>query len=198
MNGHLFIGLVFATVALGCAQPQRAAGGPVTSSRCGATAVTASDLSLLNVSPTPGKVKVVRMIRSSCPYCRDDLMRMGLLFKGGEWKTDAIQVVVIGYRKEKVENRKTFDEFVRDELPQFGIPLEAMQVIYLDKTYPALKQTKTGKGERMLAGWQAVPYGLAFGRDGRLVYAGQFTVTAKDQDEHYQMITKLQTETCQP
>ncbi len=183
-----------ALVASGCAsKPPK----PAFNIKCGATPVQRDDLKQFNVTPVPGKVTVVRIFRSNSPYCKEDLMRIGLLFKEKTWSQDKVQLVLIAYKKDGVESRKTFDAFVRTDIVSFGVPLESTQMVFLDKSYPELLQSKSGSGEPVFADWKAVPYGLVFAKDGRLAYSGHFTANSNLQDNHYKFITDLQNETCE-
>lgn len=164
---------------------------------CGPTPVMAADLSRFAFTADPAKVTVVRLFRANCPFCKEDLMRIGQLFRDGSWKPQTVQLLLIGYRKEGVEDRSTFDKFVREDLPQFGIPPEAVQMVYLDKTYYALIKSKNSKGKRIFETWRAVPFGMIFGKDGRLAYRGHFTESPITQEEQYRFVTDLQNEVCQ-
>lgn len=181
-------------VCAGCASAKPVQ--PTFNNKCGPTPVQREDLRQFNVSPEANKVTVLRIFRSSSPYCREDLMRIGMLFKNGTWSSDKVQLVLIAYKKAGVESRKTFDKFVRNDLVSLGIPLESTQIVFLDKTYPVLAQSKNKRGDLVFADWRAVPYGLVFAKDGRLAYAGHFTASPVLQDNHYQFITELQNETC--
>lgn len=184
----------FVLVSAGCAsKPPK----PAFNVKCGPTPVMRDDLTQFNVTPVAGKITVVRIFRSNSPYCKEDLMRMGLLFKDKKWTTDKIQLVLIAYKKEGVESKQTFDTFVRTELVSYGIPLESTQMVFLDKTYPVLKEIKAKSGDLVFADWKAVPYGLIFAKDGRMAYTGHFTASPELQDNHYKFITDLQNETCE-
>lgn len=124
-------------------------------------------------------------------------MRIGQLFRDGSWKPETVQLLLIGYRKEGVEDRSTFDTFVREDLPQFGIPPEAVQMVYLDKTYYELIKSKNSKGKPVFETWRAVPFGMIFGKDGRLAYRGHFSESPITQEEQYRFVTDLQSEVCQ-
>lgn len=163
---------------------------------CTPTPVTIEDLAQFNVTPAPGKVMVLRVLRSACPTCKEDLQQIGLMFKTGKWTAEKIQLVLMSYKKEGVETKQTFDAFVRGELLPLGFPLEAAQIVFLDNTYPNLLKSKAKSGERVFPDWKAVPYSLVFGRDGRLAYRGHFTLIASQQDRHYDFVTELQNEAC--
>lgn len=75
-------------------------------------------------------------------------------------------------------------------------PIESVQIIFLDRTYPDLLTSKSESGELILAGWKAVPYSLVFAKDGRLAYRGHFTMIPSQQHNHYDFITFLQQENC--
>lgn len=163
--------------------------------QCGPTPITSADLIRFNVTPKPDRVVIVRMIRSSCPYCKEDLQQIALMLKTGQWNAEKIQLVLMAYKKPGVESRKTFDEFVRD-LGASGFPIETADLVYLDKTYQALLKIEGKAGTPILEGWKAVPFGLVFGKDGRLAYRGQFTMTNARQNQHYDLIGDLIKESC--
>lgn len=168
----------------------------VLAAKCQATPVKVSDLEPFSFTGAPGKVVVVRLMRISCPFCKEDLLRIGSFFQSGKWTKENVHLFLIAYRKEGVEDRKTFDKFMREELPNFGIPLEATQAIYVDKDYYTLVKSKNKDKHLIFEGWKAVPFGLVFGKDGRLAYRGHFTTSAHAEDEHYQFVTGLQKEIC--
>lgn len=169
---------------------------PVLAPNCENTPVNVTDLEKFGFTTTPGKVVVARLFRISCPVCKEDLVRVGSYFQNGTWSKDKVQLYLIAYRKEGIENRKTFDTFMREELTQLGIPLEAVQVVYVDKDYYSLVKSKGSHGDLLFDGWRAVPFGLVFGRDGRLAYRGQFTISPGAEDQHYRFVTQLQNENC--
>jgi hypothetical protein len=57
---------------------------------------------------------------------------------------------------------------------------------------------KTASGEPLFTGWNGIPFGLVFGKDGRLAFRGHFTMNDVYEDAHYKFITDLQKETCSP
>lgn len=163
---------------------------------CQSTPVKVSDLQKFGFASAPGKVVVVRLFRISCPVCKEDLIRIGSYFQNGTWSKDKVQLFLIAYRKEGVEDRHTFDAFMRGDIASFGIPLEAVQVVYVDKDYYTLVKSRSASGDLLFDGWRAVPFGLVFGRDGRLAYRGHFTTSTGTEDEHYKFVTQLQKEEC--
>ena len=195
----LTVATACATV-VGCAThrtpPQPTEG--ILAPQCHSTPVSAKDLRTFGFAPAANKVVVVRLFRMSCPFCKEDLLRIGSLFQNGTWSKDKVQLALIAYKKEGVEDRKTFDRFMREEISQFGIPLEAAQVVYVDKDYYKLVRTKNSQGDLVLEGWRAVPFSLVFGKDGRLAYRGHFTSTPTDSDRHYKFVTDLLAEQCEP
>lgn len=188
--------IVTAGAVIGCAFKSKSADTWI-ERKCGPTPITSADLSQFNVTPKPGRVVIVRLIRSSCPYCKEDLQQVGLMLKTGQWSADQVQLVLIAYKKPGVESRKTFDDFVRD-LGASGFPIETADLVYLDKTYQALLKVKGKAGSPLLEGWKAVPFGLVFGKDGRLAYRGQFTMSNARQNQHYDLIGDLIKESCPP
>lgn len=163
---------------------------------CESTLVQAKDLENLGLQPAADKIRVVRILRTSCPSCRTDLENIAARFQNGEWSKDKIQIILIGYNKPGLESRASFDEFVRERLTTLGIPIEATQMIWINKSYNALLETRTAGGERLFADWKAVPYAMVFGKNGRTVFRGQFTITPAMQEEHYRTITAIQEEKC--
>jgi len=166
--------------------------------RCGRTPVNLNDLERFGFQPSGRKTVIVRLFRGSCPFCKEDLQRLGEMFKQKEWNPVDVQIFLIAYFKEGVENRQSFDKFVREQFSSFQIPLEATQIIYIDKTYQELVRTTNAAGKTLFEGWRAVPYGMIFASDGRLAYRGHFTQTQASQQAQYKLISKLQKETCPP
>lgn len=168
----------------------------VIAEKCGSNSpVMASDMETFGFLPAKNKVVVMRVFATWCPYCKDDLKQIGELFKKGEWKPEDVQIYLMSY-KNKRENHKTYLEFIRSTFPAFNIPLDAAQIVFVDKDYNELIKTKNISGKTIFEGWQGVPYGLVFGKDGRLVFRGHFTQGPSTQDAHYSFISKLTKETC--
>jgi hypothetical protein len=163
---------------------------------CQASPVQAKDLEALGLQPAMDKVVVVRILRTSCPSCRTDLEKIAARFQTGEWNKDKVQLILIGYNKPGFESRASFDAFVRERLIALGIPIEATQMVWINKSYNSLLETKNGAGAYLFSDWKAVPYAMVFAKNGRAVYRGQFTATPELQEEHYKVITSLQEEKC--
>src|SRR4029079_17979045 len=106
-----------------------------------------------------------------------------------------VRLFLLAYHNHS-EDRKTFDRFVNTKFEQFGIPREAVQIQYVDKTFAELEKTQAASGQKLFEGWQGVPFGMVFGKDGRLAFRGHFTMSDLSEDEHYKFITDLQKENC--
>ena len=164
--------------------------------KCGADSpVRAHDMSSFGFLPAKNKIIVMRVFATWCPYCKDDLKQIGELFKKGEWKPEDVQIYLMSYRNKR-ENHKTYLEFIRSTFSSFNIPLDAAQIVYVDKDYNELIKMKNIAGKTIFDGWQGLPYALVFGKDGRLVFRGHFTQGPSVQDAHYAFISKLLRENC--
>lgn len=137
----------------------------------------------------------MRVFATWCPYCKDDLAAIGKRFKSGEWKAENVQLYLMTY-KNKRENAQTYTAFIRDTFPQYGIPESAAQIVFVDKDFNELSKVKSASGKTMFEGWQGVPFGLVFGKDGRLAFRGHFTQGPPSQDAHYNFISGLSKENC--
>lgn len=189
------LGILLMGLLCGCAST-KAKNTQFFNRACTPTPVQVGDLAQFNIAPAPGKVSVVRVLRSACPACKEDLQQIGLMFKTGKWKAVDLQLVLVSYRKEGIETKETFDTFVRGELVPLGFPIESAQIVFLDATYNDLLKAKAKSGDKMFPDWKAVPYSLVFAKDGRLAYRGHFTLVASQQDRHYDFVTELQNEAC--
>ena len=147
MRGFFVLGLYAFAAVTGCSSPPKAV--QVYNRACAPTPVQVSDMAQFNVTPVPGKVMVVRIVRSICPTCKEDLQQVGLMFSTKKWTPENIQLVLVAYKKEGVESKQTFDTYVRAELAHVGFPIEAAQIVFLDKTYPQLLQAKAKSGDLM-------------------------------------------------
>lgn len=187
--------ILFAMILAGCSSAPKTP-EPILAAHCEKTAVNVGDLAPYGFQTAPGKVVVTRLFRVNCPFCKDDLRKIGGFFHDGTWTKDNVQVFLIAYRKEGAEDRRSFDKFMREELHGFGIPPEATQVVYVDKDYYQLVKARNKSGDLVFEGWRAVPFGLVFAKDGRLAYRGHFTSSPEMEDTHYAFIKNLQTEVC--
>lgn len=163
--------------------------------QCGPTPVMAKDMETFGFTPPKGKILVTRVFSSWCPYCQEDLVEMGSRFKKGEWKPENVHLLLMMYKNRK-ENKNTYLSFIRDTFPNYGIPLSAAQIVYVDKDYAELIKMKSASKQVLFEGWQGVPFALIFGKDGRLAYRGHFTQSPPMQDRHYDLITGLAKENC--
>lgn len=167
----------------------------IQSERCGPTPVMASEFKQFGLNPEPGKINVMRVFATWCPYCKEDLKSIGEKFKSGEWKPETVQLLLMAYRN-RHENKTTLDTFVKKDFRNFDIPLEAVQIVYVDRDFKELGLVTAKDGQPLLSGWEGVPFALVFGKDGRLAFRGHFTQSPVHQKEHYSLITRLTSESC--
>lgn len=189
----LYVPLILSGV-VGCSSTNTSQSG-IVAAECKQTPIQKSDLTKLGITPTPRKITVVRMIGTWCPYCKNDLKQIDDNFTKGTWLPDTVEVFLIAYRSPK-ENPDTYSEFQSGELSQ--VNTNAIHAVYLDEAYDQLLKIQSHSGEPLLKGWKGVPFGLVFGKDGRLAFRGHFTMSLGFQNNHYKFITKLQKENCQP
>jgi thiol-disulfide isomerase/thioredoxin len=181
--------------AIGCTSAPKDRG--VVARTCGTTPVKSTDLEAFGFSVPKNKVLVMRIFASWCPYCKEDLSEIGGHFRSGDFTPETVQVLLMSHKGSK-ENKATFDAFLRNSIPKFGIPSSAVQVVFVDKNHAELSKAKAASGDPMFTGWQGVPFGLIFGKDGRLAFRGHFTTSPQFQDGHYLFIKELTQETCPP
>ncbi len=175
----------------GCASTDKSG---IVAAGCQSTPIQNTDLKLLGITPTVGKITVVRMIGTWCPYCQEDFKQIAEHFKTKKWSPDSVEVFLVAYRSSK-ETGDTYLEFEKLHSQELG---ETINAKFLDQTYDQLLKLQTKSGEPLLTGWSGVPFGLVFGKDGRLAFRGHFTMSSGFQDNHYAFITKLQKESCRP
>lgn len=180
-------------LTVGCSTASKDRG--VVERNCGTTPVKSADLEMFGFSVPKDKVVVMRIFASWCPYCKEDFNEIGKHFKSGDYNPETVHILLLSYKGSK-ENKATFDAFLRNSLPKYGIPSSAVQVVFVDKTHAELSKSKAASGDPMFTGWQGVPFGLIFGKDGRLAFRGHFTTSPQFQDGHYLFIKELTQETC--
>jgi hypothetical protein len=193
-----FVGIVAAALmAFGCASNPAPPSG-IVASKCGESSVVrASDLQTFGFHPSAGKIHVFRIFASWCPFCENDLARMGQQFANGKWSAANVEVLLLAYHNRR-EDRQSFEKFKNGELKTLGIPSKGLQIQFVDQDYEHLKQSLNSSGHLLFKGWRGIPFGLVFGKDGRLVFRGHFTISDSFEDGHYEMITRLQKESCGP
>lgn len=187
--------IVFLLLAA-CTTPKKETG--VIAEKCGAqTAVRVKDVEAFGFTVPKNKVAVMRIFATWCPYCKEDLTELGGHFRNGDFTPETVQVLLMSYKNPK-ETKATYDKFLRDTFTKFGIPSAATQIVFIDKDYAELSKSKSATGAPVFTGWQGVPFGLVFAKDGRLAFRGHFTTSPQFQDGHYDFIKELVKEKCPP
>ena len=177
-----------------CATPKKETG--VIADKCGMpSAITVKDLEAFGFTVPKNKIAVLRIFATWCPYCKEDFGELGGHYRNKNISPETVQVLLMSYKNRR-ESKATYDAFLRDTFPKFGIPSEAAQIVYVDKDFNELSRSKSAGGQAMFTGWQGVPFTLIFGKDGRLAYRGHFTNSPQLQDVHYDFIRKLSKEDC--
>jgi thiol-disulfide isomerase/thioredoxin len=167
----------------------------VVARRCGRTDVQVNELEQFGFTLPKNKLAVVRIFATWCPYCKEDLDEIAKRFKNGTWSESNVAILLMTYHNRR-EDKFSYDDFLKEKLPKIGIPESAVQVVYIDKSAEELGKIKGGDGKSLFEGWKGVPFGLVFGKDGRLIFRGHFTMGPQVQDAHYNLITDRSTETC--
>lgn len=188
----LFVAMTL-VVFSGCSTGNKFGGG--SGRTCGATVVNVEEMEAFGFTPPKGKVVVGRVFATWCPYCKEDLSEIGKRFANGTWSTNSVHVMLLAYRN-RAESKSTYDKFLREGLPKYGIPSAAIQVVFADKDHKELSSSLGADKKPLLPGWTGIPYGLVFGKDGRLVFRGHFTNSPPIQEAHYQLISDISAETC--
>jgi thiol-disulfide isomerase/thioredoxin len=178
-----------------CASSLRTDG--IVAAQCGTTAVVESDMQVFGFHPEPGKVVVMRVFATWCPFCKADLMRIGEMFKSGKWQAEHVEVYLLAYQNHD-ESQASFAQFVSEDLEKFGLPRSAVQIHYVDLPHNQLASKRSASGQVLFEGWKGVPFGLVFGTDQRLAFRGHFTMSDGFQENHYRFISDLQRESCTP
>ncbi len=191
----IFVFLPLILISLACTSVRKGTG--VLAATCQKTAVSVTDLEPLGFKPAKNKVVVTRIFTTWCPYCKEDLAELGRHFQSGDFTPETVQVLLLTYKSSR-ENQATFDKFVKEALPKSGIPAEAVQAIYAGRESRELAKSKNAAGDPLFTGWQGIPFGLVFGKDGRLAFRGHFTTSPQFQEGHYQFIKGLTKEECPP
>ena len=186
--------ILMAAMLAACATPKKETG--VLAATCGSnTPVQVADLAQFGFKPAAGKIGVMRIFATWCPYCKEDLSALGGLFAKGQFTPENTQVYLLAFKNSR-ETKAGFDQFVKKVFPSFGIPQTSAQIIYVDKNFEELSKAASATGAPMFTGWQGMPFGLVFGKDGRLAFRGHFTTSPQFQDNHYDFITGLTKESC--
>ena len=184
--------LLLISILTGCASTSRSG---IVARHCGTTKVQSTDLQQLQAEPQPGKITVVRLFATWCPYCKEDLEQISKRFQSGEWSESNVQVVLIAYNNRR-EDGESFRTWTKEALPGLKIPKDALNTMYSQKDAESIRALRGGDGKPLFKDWKGIPYGLVFGKDGRLVFRGHFTMSPQFQDGHYQLISELSRETC--
>lgn len=142
------------------------------------------------------KIRVIRLMATWCPYCKNDLKNMNQRFENGTFKKDKIQVHMITYDNKR-EKLNTVQAFMK-KAPKEYAPLntEQMSVSFWDKNFNGISSLKDAAGNALFPGWAGVPFGIVIDCQDRVIFQGHFTESPEKENEHYEMIAKAQA-TCQ-
>lgn len=184
--------LIFWLALAGCSSVPKSG---ILAPNCAKTQINEQEMEKFGFHPVNGKIVVVRIFASWCPYCKSDLYRMGSLFKSGAWSAQNVNVFLLAYRNHG-EDGTSFADFVKNKFARTGIPREAVQIQYVDKDYTELAKSRSVAGAPLFEDWRGVPFALVFGKDGRLAFRGHFTMSDLSEDAHYKFISGLQHENC--
>lgn len=189
------LGLILCAVLFAaCSTPKKETG--VLSTACGSTTPSSiQDLAQFGFSPKAGKIGVMRIFATWCPYCKEDLAALGGLFANKKLTPENTEVYLLAFKNSK-ETKSSFDVFVKKNFAAFGIPKSITQIVYVDKNFEELSKSASASGAPLFTGWQGMPFGLIFAKDGRLAFRGHFTTSPQFQDNHYDFIADLTKETC--
>ena len=123
--------ILFFAFLVGCTTVPKA---PSVSPTCGQTPVVESDMAAFGFKTAMGKIVVMRIFASWCPFCKTDLDRISTQFKSGKWNADQVSIFLLAYSNHG-ETRASFNAFVKEQLHTFEIPASALQIQYVDKPY---------------------------------------------------------------
>lgn len=156
--------------------------------------VPQGDAATFDLKSKKGKVVVMRLFATWCPYCKEDLKVIEDTMKSliDEDKID-VTLVVFKSRKETDETLKNFMAVGAQEL---GLRPASYDWVYSDVQTPAMKEVKDKKGHLLFPNYQGVPYALVFDSKGQLRYRGNFTESKETRKKHYEMIAALSKNQC--
>lgn len=138
------------------------------------------------------KVRVIRLMATWCPYCKNDLKALNDNLQNGTLKKDQVQIHLITYqnRKEKLASVQTF---ARDTITRYKpFSKENFTVSFWDKTSNDIEPTKNEQGALLFPDWAGVPYGVVIDCQDNVIFQGHFTNSAEQEAQHYAMIAKAQ------
>ena len=150
--------------------------------------------SAFSVAPHKGKVTVVRLFATWCPYCKRDLEAMNSKFSP-LLKDDKLEVMLVTFMSRK-ESPESIEMFMKDGAKELGIEKSKFHWLYSRLNSQAVKDLESPKGEKMFPGMQGVPYGMVFDAQGRLRFQGHFTDGEEALAKHYDMIQSLASGKC--
>lgn len=138
------------------------------------------------------KVRVIRLMASWCPYCKNDLKALNDHVQTGTLKKDQVQIHLITYQNRK-ENLASVQKFAREISSRYKpFSNQNFTVSYWDKTSNDIEPTKNEQGALLFPEWAGVPYGVVIDCQDNVIFQGHFTNSAEQEAQHYAMIAKAQ------
>lgn len=146
------------------------------------------------LQPTKGKVTVMRLYGTWCPYCKQDIKslnsRFANLVEGGK-----LDMVLVSFQSRK-ETDESIDLFLNHGVKELGVDKKNFRWVHSGIKSADVKALKNKKDEEVFPGFLGVPYGLVFDAKGRLRFQGHFTGEEATQNKHYDMINSLASGRC--
>lgn len=138
------------------------------------------------------KVRVIRLMATWCPYCKNDLKNLNERFANGTFQKDKVQVHMITYdnRKEKINTVQAFMKKAPKEYAPLN--MDQMSVSFWDKTFNDISALKDAAGYPLFPAWAGVPFGVVIDCQDRVIFQGHFTESPEKENEQYELIKKAQ------
>lgn len=146
------------------------------------------------LQPTKGKVTVIRLYGTWCPYCKQDIQSLNSRFEPlvGEKKLD---IVLVSFQSRK-ETDESIDLFLNHGVKELNVDKKNFRWAHSDIKSADVKSLKNNSDEDVFPGFLGVPYGLVFDDKGRLRFQGHFTGEESVRNKHYDMINSLASGRC--
>ncbi len=150
----------------------------------------------VDLSKLRGKVVVLRLMGTWCPYCKSDLLEISQRFLKQK-ESSEVELVLIANSSRR-ETEASVSAFRSKGSMQWGLHPDQFHFWFVGSSenpeltgVQRLAQTTDKNGALLFPEYKGVPYGLVFDKKGKLRFRGLFTSSPESISAHYSSIEAL-------
>lgn len=150
----------------------------------------------LNLGQMLGKVVILRLVGTWCPFCKGDMVELSKRYLATD-KRSRVEVVVVAPSSSR-ETEASIRRFVAESAQSLGVAVAHMNFWFvpsqIDRNlngFRVLVETTDSSGNPLFPNVTGVPYSMVYDKRGQLRLRGTFTRSAELTAAHYSAIDSM-------